>query len=257
MLSGVVIEAGLVALLRVASSLIGASPTWGTLLLGFGALNMIVGNLMALQQKQVKRLLAYSSVAHMGYIVFGLGVAVEFAVIDAAAGSFFHVGTHALMKGLAFLSAGVFLYVLHVAKHNHDPLLVEDLNGASRRYPLASFTFSLAVLALGGLPPLAGFMSKWQIFAAGVGTKNTAIFVLVIFAALNSVLSLGYYAPIVNRIYRKEPSDLIKHGAPSSWTFSLPLILMSLAILLLGVWPSLSGYLTNPAASAWLATIVR
>ncbi len=257
MLSGVVIEAGLVALLRVAGSLIATSHSWGTLLLGFGALNMIVGNLMALQQKQVKRLLAYSSVAHMGYIVFGLGIAVQFAAVGAAAGAFFHILTHALMKGLAFLSAGVFLYVLHLEKHDHNPLVVEDLNGASRRYPLPAFTFSLAVLALGGLPPLAGFMSKWQILAAGVGTGDTAILVLVIFAAFNSVLSLGYYAPMVNRIYRSEPSALVNQGAPSRWSFSLPLVVMSLAILVLGVWPSLSGFLTNPAASAWLASVVR
>jgi formate hydrogenlyase subunit 3/multisubunit Na+/H+ antiporter MnhD subunit len=73
MLSGVVIEAGLIALLRVLAALAGASISWGILLMGFGALNMLVGNLMALRQTQVKRMLAYSSLSHIGYMVLGLG----------------------------------------------------------------------------------------------------------------------------------------------------------------------------------------
>ena len=75
-----------------------------------------------------------------------------------------------------------------------------------------AFTLSIAVLGLAGLPPFAGFMSKWQIFAAGFETQNIAIDLLVIFAALNSVLSLAYYAPIVNAVYRQEPSEAVTRG---------------------------------------------
>ena len=74
---------------------------------------------------------------------------------------------------------------------------------------MTAFALSVAVLALGGLPPLAGFMSKWQIFVAGFETRNTGVELLVIFAALNSVLSLAYYAPLVNRMYRNEPSPVV------------------------------------------------
>ena len=110
------------------------------------------------------------------------------------------------MKGLAFLSAGTLLYALYITRDSHGPLLVEDLAGAASRYPLTALTFSLAVLGLGGLPPLAGFMSKWQIFVAGFQTHNIWLEALVIFGALNSVLSLAYYAPLVNAMYRLEPS---------------------------------------------------
>jgi len=97
MLSGVVIEAGLVAMLRSLAVLPGMAETWGYLLLGFGALNMLVGNLMALRQTQVKRLLAYSSLAHMGYMLIGFGAAFGFGSQAGAAGGFFHLMIHMLM----------------------------------------------------------------------------------------------------------------------------------------------------------------
>ncbi|NPV76088.1 MAG: hypothetical protein HPY59_06885 [Anaerolineae bacterium] len=253
MLSGVVIEAGLVALLRALGSLSSVASAWGGLLLSFGAVNMIVGNLMALRQTQVKRLLAYSSLSHMGYMLVGLGAAMAFKVANGAAGGFFHLFTHALMKGLAFLSAGALLYTLHIARGDHDPLTLDDLNGASKRYPLTAFALSIAVLALGGLPPLAGFMSKWQIFVAGAQTQNLWIILLVIFAALNSVLSLGYYAPLVNRMYRKTPSATVENGKPTPKIMAVPIILLTLGVVIFGFAPAWINWLTAPAAASLLA----
>jgi proton-translocating NADH-quinone oxidoreductase chain N len=247
MLSGVVIEAGLVALLRVLSGLSGAQNSWGFFLLGFGAINMLLGNLMALRQEQVKRLLAYSSISHVGYILLGIGVAFAFGSQAGGAGGFFHVITHALMKGLAFLSAGALIYVLYLAHDSHRPLLKEDLNGAAQKYPLVALTFSVALLGLGGLPPLAGFMSKWQIFVAGFQTGNAWVMGLVIFAALNSVLSLGYYAPLVNRMYRHEAGVVVKKGVPLPVRLAIPLALMAALVIILGIWPSLASWLTEPA----------
>ena len=254
MLSGVVIEAGLVAMLRATGGLAGTSANWGGILLGFGAVNMLVGNLMALRQTQVKRLLAYSSVAHIGYMLLGLGVSVMFQTTGGAVGAFFHLFNHAMMKGLAFLAAGALLYTLHLSKGEHLPLVLEDLDGASRRYPLVAFAFSVAVLGLGGLPPFSGFMSKWQIFMAGVSTQNTWIIVLVIFAALNSVLSLVYYAPLVNRIYRHEPSAAVKAGTPMTFAMGLPLVLLTSCVIVLGIWPSLMDWLTGPAGASLMTT---
>jgi proton-translocating NADH-quinone oxidoreductase chain N len=253
MLSGVVIETGLVALLRAVGAISASSANWGAIIMGFGALNMLFGNLMALRQKQVKRLLAYSSLSHIGYILVGIGVAIAFKSIDGAAGGFFHLINHAAMKGLAFLSAGALLYALHLANHDHSPLILDDLNGASRRYPIVAFCFSIAVLGLGGLPPLSGFMSKWQIFVAGFQTQNAWVIALVIFAALNSVLSLGYYAPLVNRMYRHEPSAIVETGKPVSALTVLPLVVLTLLIVVVGFWPTLMSWLTNPAAASLLA----
>ncbi len=251
MLSGVVIEAGLVALLRAMASLSGVTLSWGVLLMAFGALNMLAGNLLALRQKQVKRMLAFSSLSHMGYMLVGLGIAVYVGQSAAASGSFFHVINHGLMKGLAFLAAGALLYTLYIKTGDHtSPLTISDLGGAARRYPVVALTLSIAVLGLAGLPPFAGFMSKWQIFAAGFESQNMAIDLLVIFAALNSVLSLAYYAPIVNAVYRQEPSEAVTHGTKLPLTMSIPLVMLAVAIVVLGVWPSLLAGLTGPAGSA-------
>jgi proton-translocating NADH-quinone oxidoreductase chain N len=254
MLSGVVIEAGLIALLRSVGALAGVGERWGWILLGFGALNMLVGNLMALRQVQVKRLLAYSSVSHIGYMLLGLGIALVFENTAAAAGSFFHLINHALMKGLAFLAAGALLYGLYLSRGVHQALELDDLNGAARKYPLAAFAFSLAVLGLGGLPPLAGFMSKWQIFVGGFETGNAWAMGLVIFAALNSVLSLAYYAPLVNRLYRTQPGPALAKARPLGGVIQAALLVLAAAVVLLGFVPNLANWLTQPAGQALLLT---
>ena len=270
MLSGIVIEAGLIAMLRSLGALTGLNgagvsiTTWGPLLMAFGAVNMLVGNLMALRQTQVKRLLAYSSLSHMGYIVAGVGIAMYAHEAAGAEGGMFHLLNHGLMKGLAFLAVGALMYVVGQASlHaqgadpkdtlNHGPLTIPDLDGAAQRYPLIALALSLAVLGLGGLPPLAGFMSKWQIFVAGFSTQNLWMGLLVVFMALNSVLSLGYYAPLVNAVYRKRPSQAVLMGGKAPAAMTIPLLLMALAVVVLGFWPSLAGWLTAPAGQALLA----
>jgi proton-translocating NADH-quinone oxidoreductase chain N len=259
MLSGVVIESGLVALLRVVTTLTGVTPSWPVLLMGFGALNMLVGNLMALRQEQVKRLLAYSSLSHIGYMITGLGIAFYAGENTGAQGGLFHLINHGLMKGLAFLAAGAFLYAISIARRPgtdaHGPLTKADLDGAARRYPLVTFAFSLALLGLAGLPPLAGFMSKWQIFVAGFATHNLAIDGLIIFAALNSVLALAYYVPLINAMYRQKPSLSIQAGGSLPMTMRVPLVLLALAVLAVGIWPNLVEWVTEPASLTLLAAL--
>ena len=257
MLSGVVIEAGLVAMLRSISLLGFGGGNWGYILIGFACVNMLVGNLMALRQTEVKRLLAYSSLAHLGYMLFGFGLGFAFASTNGAEGGFFHMITHSMMKGLAFLAAGALLYALHLAKKDHSPLILDDLNGASRKYPIIALGLSAAVLALGGLPPFAGFMSKWNILVAGVETKNTLMIALVVFMAFNSVLSLAYYAPIVNRLFKRETSEVVTQGAPISWMMTVPVIVLTLVIIIIGVWPSIMSFVNYAAGRNLLYFFVK
>jgi proton-translocating NADH-quinone oxidoreductase chain N len=246
MLSGVVIEAGLVAMLKALGTL-GLGVSWGPLLMVFGAINMLYGNLLALRQSQLKRMLAFSSLSHVGYMLFGLGITLFTGVAAGAQGAFFHLLTHTLMKGLAFLAVGAFLYVLYIQKGHHGPLIVNDLAGAATKYPLAALALSLALLALGGMPLLAGFMSKWQIFVAGFQSGNGWIIGLAVFMAFNSVLSLGYYAPVVNMLYRRTPSTLVQEGAKIPFAMLLPLILLALAVIAIGLWPGLVTWLSDAA----------
>ena len=250
MLSGVVIEAGLIAMLRVLAVVAHGEPVWGWLLVGFAAANIILGNLLALRQTQVKRLLAFSSLAHVGYMLLGLGAAFALGTTAGAEGSFFHLISHALLKGLAFLAVGALLYALHNTTHDNRPLYITDLDGASSRFPLVALVLSVAVLGLGGLPPLVGFMSKWQILTATFATQNGWLITLVIVAALNSVLSLAYYAPLVNAMYRHKPSSSLAAAAPLPASMTLPLLLLALAIVLLGFWPGLVQGVVGGAAGA-------
>jgi formate hydrogenlyase subunit 3/multisubunit Na+/H+ antiporter MnhD subunit len=268
MLSGVVIESGLIAMLRAIAPLAGAggsnypASVWGVVFLAAGALNMLVGNLMALRQKQVKRLLAYSSLSQMGYIVFGVGVAIYAGQAAGAQGSLFHLFNHGIMKGLAFLAAGSLLYALErtaalqkgESEPVHTSLTISDLDGTAQRFPIVALALSLAVLGLGGIPPLAGFMSKWQIFVAGFSSQNLVIGLLVGFAALNSVLSLAYYAPLVNAVYRKQISPAVATASPIPLQMTIPLVVLSLGMVLIGLWPSLVQWLTAPAGAALMAS---
>lgn len=254
LLSGVVIETGLIALLRALGALAGISLSWGVLLMGFGAVNMLAGNLFALRQKEIKRLLAYSSLTHVGYMLLGLGMAIYSGQPDGAQAGFFHMITHGLMKGLAFLAAGAFLYTLHIANGNHDPLTIADLSGMSRRYPFAALMFSLAVLGLGGIPPLAGFMSKLQIFAAGFTSHDVIIKVLVVFAVFNSLLSLAYYLPLITTLYFEQASNQGQQKHPLSFTMRVPLMILGMGVVVIGIVPGLVSWLTEPAGAA-IATL--
>ena len=248
MLSGIVIEVGLIALLRALGGIALSGNRWGYILIGFGVVNMLIGNLLALRQNEVKRMLAYSSLSHVGYMLLGFGVLISLQGLLAGIGAVFHLITHGLMKSLAFLAAGVFLYNFHISNGSHSPLVLDDLNGVSKKYPFTAFAFSIALLSLGGLPPLAGFMSKWQLLVGVAQTQNTAMIFLVVFAGLMSVLSLGYYAPLVNRMYRKKPAEIVMQGKPVSIWMYFPIAILTLATVGLGIVPSLLYWLTGPAA---------
>jgi proton-translocating NADH-quinone oxidoreductase chain N len=254
MLSGIVIEAGLIAMLR-ALSVTGMSVTWGVVLMVFGAVNILYGNLLALRQTKVKRLLAFSSLSHIGYMLLGLGIALQSGLALGAQGAFFHLFNHMLMKGLAFLAVGALMYALFLTsgvQGSHKALDISDLAGAAKSYPLAALALSIAVLGLGGLPPLAGFMSKWQIFVAGFDTKNIWIMALVVFAALNSVLSLAYYAPLVNVMYREKPSALMQTGKRLPFVMQLSLAILLTLVVVLGFMPGLMNWLTVPASHIFI-----
>ena len=211
---------------------------------------MMVGNLMALRQTQVKRMLAYSSVSHMGYMLLGFGVAVGYGVDQRrgrAASS--TCSTTRLMKGLAFLAAGALLYALHVSRGSHAPLTIDDLNGAASRYPMT------AVRAERRRPrarrPAAALRVHVEVADLRGGVRDAqhrASNCWSMFAALNSVLSLAYYAPLVNRMYRHEPSAAVAAGQPVSWLMGAPLVVLTLAVIVLGFWPGLVDFITQPAA---------
>jgi proton-translocating NADH-quinone oxidoreductase chain N len=241
-LSGVVIQAALIAMVR-ALTVFGVAGTavasYGLLLAFLAVLTMTVGNLLAMHQPDLKRLLAYSSVAQMGYILLGLGVGLEFGVTVALVGGLFHVLSHALLKGGAFLSVGVL-------QRTYGTRDLGALRGAGRAVPAAGFTFALFALGLAGVPPTAGFLSKLLI-AAGTAQAGTIGVFLVIALIANSALSLAYYVPAMTGLLAGGGSPPPTRPPASMW---VPLVVLAALVILFGVWPGLALDVLTPAARA-------
>ena len=183
--------------------------------MAFGALNMLVGNLLALRQTQVKRLLAYSSLTHVGYMLVGLGIALYAKEATGAQGGLFHLLNHGLMKGLAFLAAGALLYALHIADGRSRP--ADDRRPGRRGQALSAGGAGASAWrcwAWAGCRRWPGSCPSGR--SSWPGSRRTTCWIeaLIVFAALNSVLSLAYYAPLVNAVYRQEPSAAVQAGQP-------------------------------------------
>ncbi|MDP6946675.1 MAG: proton-conducting transporter membrane subunit, partial [Myxococcota bacterium] len=156
-------------------------------------LSMTVGNLAALVQRDFKRLLAYSTVAHAGYLLIGLIGVSEVGV----ASTIFYATIYLL---IAF---GPFLVVCAVGQDGTNPQL-EDLSGLYRRSPFLAFVLLVGLFGLAGIPPTPGFAGKWFLFA---GALQHGRFGLVLVAAVNATISLYYYLIVVKQAYMAEPED--------------------------------------------------
>jgi proton-translocating NADH-quinone oxidoreductase chain N len=231
MLSGIVIQSALYALLKVSLGVGFPARDMGLLLMILAVLNMTVGNGLALVQIHTKRLLAYSTIAQMGYAMFSIGVGLRYALPAATQAGFFMLLTHTAMKGLAFMSKGVCHYYCHTT-------LVEELRGTSRQLPLVAATFSIALIGLVGIPPLAGFTGKWFILAEVLRTGDWIVYVGTIIFLLNTILSLGYYLPLIAMLYTPLPSVDVDPSpiAISIWMI-VPLVILSLLVIVMGIYP--------------------
>ena len=241
MLSGIVIQAGLLTLVKSLGMFAAPGATvvsFGLALAFLAVLTMTVGNLLALHQTDIKRMLAFSSVAQMGYIVLGFGLAMEYGVRSGVEGSLFHILNHALMKGGAFLAAGLFLWYAGTRD-------LERLAGIGRAAPLVGASFAVFSLGLAGVPPMSGFLSKLLIAKAGLDAGGLLALLFVVALAANSVLSLSYYVPAMNRIVFAESRHLAKRVP---WTMQAPIVALAGATILLGLFPDPALQLVGSAA---------
>jgi len=173
-------------------------------------MTMTVGNIAAIMQKNLARMLAYSSIGHAGYILIGLSIA-PFSAIGIQ-GSLFHILNHAVMKGAAFIAVAGIVTTLAVTS-------IDKLKGLARKMPITSLGLVISLLALAGVPPLSGFWSKLMLFGAAINAGPIAPWApwLAIAGVLNSALSLAYYGWIIRKMYFegenekrvKEPKSII------------------------------------------------
>jgi proton-translocating NADH-quinone oxidoreductase chain N len=248
MLSGIVIGAGFFTLLRSVLVFTGTGLMVGEFLIILALLTMTVGNLMAYAQlshtqSDLKRILAYSSVAQMGYIILGVGVGLAYGIRTGFEGGLFHIMTHAFMKGLAFLCAGAFI-------HQLGTRYLDEMQGIGLSMKVTGFAFTLSLLSLAGVPPLSGFMSEWLVFSGSIltygfiGLWGIAIAAI---ALLNALLSLGYYLPIIKTLYMNVEHKKVGKTKDPSPAMLLAIGILAAITIILGVWPELGLQAVKPA----------
>jgi proton-translocating NADH-quinone oxidoreductase chain N len=251
LLSGIVIQTGLFVMLRILLTVFAPLYlSYGLVLILFGILTMTVGNITAIQQTDLKRMLAYSSVAQMGYILLGIGLGLYYpkAVIGLD-GGFFHIMTHAVMKGLAFMCAGALIHAVHTRE-------LSKLRGIGWRMPVTAVFFGLAALGLAGVPPFAGFMSKLFIYEAGIQAGTAFGYVLAGIAILNSVISLGYYLPALSTMFAREAGEPAVKVKEAPLMMLIPTAVLAGLTVLLGVWPEFGLKLVYPAVQV-VSTLLK
>jgi NADH-quinone oxidoreductase subunit N len=204
-------KAGFAAAIRViVMGTVALNLEWTFALGIIAVMTMTVGNVAAIMQKNLARMLAYSSIGHAGYILIGLSIA-PFSSIGLQ-GSLFHILNHAVMKGAAFIAVAGIVSTLAIAN-------IEKLKGLGRKMPITSLGLVISLLALAGVPPLNGFWSKLMLFGAAIDAGPLAAWApwLAIAGILNSALSLAYYGWIIRKMYFegetekrvKEPKSVI------------------------------------------------
>ena len=186
--------AGFAVAIRVfQTSFVGASADWTFLIALLAAATMTVGNLVAMAQSNIKRMLAYSSIAQAGYVLVGVAAASE-------------QGLTAVLFYLAAYTAtnlGAFIAVIEIAGRTGSERIA-DYAGLHRRAPWLAFALAVSLLSLAGLPPLAGFFAKIYVFSAAV---QSGLGWLVLLGVLNSAISLYYYAQVIHEMYIVQGPD--------------------------------------------------
>jgi NADH-quinone oxidoreductase subunit N len=221
---------GFVAAFRVfILALAALQPDWQLAFTILAVVTMTLGNVVAVSQTSVKRMLAYSSLAQAGYI------AMAFAVMTPVAltGGIFYTLAHAFMKGGAFIAAGAVVWMVTTQKSgNLDvPDHLDSFKGLGKRMPLVAFSMMIFVFALAGIPLTAGFMAKFVLFSSAI---QSGMIWLAVIAILNSALSLFYYARLVRYMYFLPPEGK-KIGLPLPYAAAL--LLATAGVLAMGLWP--------------------
>lgn len=196
---------GFVALFKIfLIGLIAIRVEWQFVVAIIAVATMTLGNLIAIPQTNIKRMLAYSSIAQAGYILIALPIGTDYAL----AGGIFHIITHAFMKGGAFIIVAT-LSTVAVGE------TLSDYKGLAKRSPLMAFSMMLLLFSLAGIPPLAGFASKFVLFSSAIDVSiapaDNWIVWLAIAGVLNSALSLYYYVRVIKYMYvEKGPTERLK-----------------------------------------------
>lgn len=220
---GIVVKAGVYALIRIIFTIFSISSSFG-FIAALGLITLIIAEMAALKQKDIKRMLAYSSIGQMGLVIVAFGIGTDKAVY----GALFAMFNHAIIKPLLFFTVGYLAYKITGSS-------IDDLRGIGRKKPFTSFFFVLASLSIIGLPPFSGFWGKYYILSAMIDAGKIGWVILVLFA---SVIEAVYYLRMVAALYETPKEDLAV-AVKTSFFAGVPMIVLAGIIIMVGIYPNL------------------
>jgi NADH-quinone oxidoreductase subunit N len=232
-MAGGVKTAAFVAVLRVFSGAFGdLYRDWAGILSVVAILTMVAGNVIAVAQTNLKRLLAYSSIAHAGYLLVAV---IANSTLGFASISFY-------LLSYVLMVVGAFGILILIGRPGEGNLELKDVAGLARTRPGLAAAMSIFLLSLAGIPPTAGFVAKWYVFSAAV---KEGLISLALIGVLTSVIGVFYYLRVIVYMYMREPAKgAAESPAWSSWTAVLAVTLAAAGVLLIGLFP---GNLLNIA----------
>lgn len=213
------------------------SQVWEWMLYAVIVVTITVGNLFAIRQRNLKRFLAFSSISQAGYIMLGVISANEVGM----ASMMYYILVYIFSNLAAF-------GVIAVIERKTGKVTTDDYNGLFKTNPWLAFVMMLAMFSLGGIPPFAGFFSKFFIFLGAAQTNNVAIYVLVLIALINTIVSLYYYLLVVKAMFIRQ-DDCIIPAFKSHWTERAGLWICTLGIILIGLASCIYTSLSSITAS--------
>ena len=242
-LSGVLIELAVFVICKLLFFIFPAIRiSWMEFFAIFAILNMMFGNITALLQNDVKRMLAYSSIAHIGYILIGIAAGTKLGLTA----TLLHIFNHGLMKALAFLCIGAIIYRIGSKK-------LEDIAGVGRRMPITSTAFTIALLGLIGMPPLNGFISKLLLFMSCLDSGMLWLGILLI---IFSAVSTGYYIRILKALIASPQDERLNDVKEAPIPILIPICCLVFLMILLGIWPDPILRFAEESSS-WLMEVGR
>lgn len=217
---------GIYLLARVSFGLFELDYRLRALLMTIGALTILAAVFMALVQHDLRRLLSFHAVSQVGYMVLGLGT----GSLLGMAGGLFHMLNHAIYKSSLFLCAGD----VEERTGEHE---LDRLGGLGRFMPLTFLACSIAALAISGVPPLNGFVSKWMIYQALLSEGSSLGVVFLAAAVFGSALTLASFVKVIHSCFwGTRPEGLKVHPASTNWAVAIPMLVLALLCIGLGLW---------------------
>jgi NADH-quinone oxidoreductase subunit N len=202
---------------------------WPPVLATLSVLTMTVANLVAGRQESVKRMLAYSSIAHAGYLLVGV-TAMMRGPAQGGASVLFYLAAYTVS------TAGAFGALVLCGSHGREAVSYEDLAGLGKRHPAAALAFSLFLISLAGIPPTAGFFGKWFIFKSAV---DAGLYWLAVIGFVNSVVGAYYYLRVLVYMYMREPAAGAPVAVPMRSIYvTAALVISAVLVLVMGLMPT-------------------